>query len=83
VDHEVEHHVDVERAGGELPDAVNLEVGGLADVRAERDERRVEAFEVADHQRRAAALRGLDHPVGLFERARDRLLDEDVDAGRE
>jgi hypothetical protein len=56
VNHQVEHHVNVERPGGELADAVNLEVDGVADVRAERDERRVEAFEVADLQERAAAL---------------------------
>src|SRR5579885_388198 len=80
VDHQVEHHVNVERARGELADAVNLEIDGVADVRAERDERGVEAFEVSDHQRRLAALGGGGHRVGLIYRARDRFFDEDVDA---
>jgi hypothetical protein len=80
VDHQVEHHVDVERAGGELTDAVNLEVDGVGDVRAERGERRVEAFEVADHECGPPAAGGRDHLVGLGERARDRLLHQHVDA---
>jgi hypothetical protein len=80
VNHQIEHDINVERAGGELADAVYLEVDGVADVRPECDERRVEAFEVADLKERAAALGRLNHPVGLFERARDGLLDEDVDA---
>jgi hypothetical protein len=62
---------------------VHLEVERAADVWVQGDERRVEAFEVADLQHGPAALGRVDHPVGLFERARDRLLDEDVDARRE
>src|SRR5205085_3108326 len=73
VDHQVEHDVNIERARGELADAVNLEVDGVSDVRAQGDERRVEAFEVADHQSGFAPPGGGDHPVGLFERARDGL----------
>jgi len=34
--------------------------------RLQGDERGVEAFEVADHERRAAALGRRDHPVRLF-----------------
>ena len=48
-----------------------------------RGHRRVVALGVADRQRRARRLRGGDQLVGLGERPRHRLLDEDGDAALE
>ena len=38
---------------------------------------------LGNHQHAPGGLRGRDHPVGLLHRRRDRLLDEDVEAGAE
>src|SRR5689334_6936091 len=48
VNHQVEHNIDVERARGELPDAMYLEVNRLADVWLQSDHRGIEALEVSD-----------------------------------
>ena len=69
VNHQIKDDINVERARGEFADAMNLKIEGLADVRAQCDERRIEAFEVADLQERAAPPGGLDHPIGFFEGA--------------
>jgi hypothetical protein len=62
---------------------MNLEVERIAHVRAQGDERRVETFEMADLQQRAALLGGGDHPIRFFQRARDGLFDQHMNASRE
>src|SRR6185369_6937861 len=83
VNHQVEYDVDVERARGELADAMNLEVNRFADVWSQRNHRGIEALEMSDLKNCVAACGGFDHAIGFVERARDRFFDEDVNAGFE
>src|SRR5207248_4646188 len=80
VNHQIEDDIYIERASGEFADAVNLEIEGSANVRTQRDERGVEAFEMADLKQRAAFVSRRNHAISFFECARDGLFDEDVDA---
>ena len=47
MDHEVEDHVDVERAGGEDAEAVGLEEHGVVEAGGDGGDGGVEAFEMA------------------------------------
>src|SRR5215213_9092897 len=68
VNHQIQHDIYIERARGKLADAVYLEIERPSYVRAQRCQRRVEAFEMPDLQERARTLCGCDHPVRLFKR---------------
>ena len=46
-------------------------------------DRRIEALDMADHERDAGAARGGDDGAALLDRRGDRLLDHDVDAARD
>ena len=49
----------------------------------DRGDRRIEALDMADHQRDAGAARGGDDVAPLLDRGGDRLLDQDVDVARD
>ena len=46
-------------------------------------DRRIEALDMADHQRHAGAARGGDDVAPLLDRGGDRLFDQDVDVARD
>jgi hypothetical protein len=83
VNHQIEHDIYIKRARGEFTDAVYLEIERSADVRAQGDERGVEAFEMPYLKQRAAFQRGSDYPVRFFESSRDWFFNEDVNASFE
>src|SRR5713226_6640715 len=83
VNHQVEHDVDVQRTRGELAHAMNFKIDGTLDVWPERDQRRIEAFGVADLQYRAAFPARSDHAIRFFQSARDWFLNQHVYAGFE
>jgi len=55
----------------------------LVDEPAHAPDRRHVVEVLRDHQDPAGCAGRIDHPIGLLERARDRLLDEDVPAVRQ
>ena len=79
---EVDRHADVadarrERTGTPARDRVDRrEPATLEEQPAELEHRRVEPFDVADLQRHAAALRGVDERGGVLGRRREWLFDE-------
>lgn len=83
VDHEVEHHVNIETAGAKHAHTMDFEKEGQGYSLFERDDDRVEAFEVSDLEDAAMLSGGGDEAAGCFERRGDGLFDEYVDAGLE
>ena len=83
VDHEIADHVDVGAAVDERCEAVALEEARLGDHGWRRAERRVEALEVPDLQDAAARVGGANERLTLRGGRRERLFDQDVDAGGE
>ena len=80
MDHQVEHDVDVGAARLERREAMRLDETRRAELALERDDGRIEAFEVTDLQH-ATHARGRRHELArLVERLGDRLFDEHVDA---
>ena len=55
-------------------------MSSLADRVLDRLDRRIEALDVADHQRDAGPVRRRDDGAALLDRRRDRLLDHDMHA---
>ena len=80
VDHQVEHHVDVDAALLEAGEALAFDVQRLAERGGERAERRVEALQVPHRQQRAALPRRGEQRVGLGERRGDGLFHQHVHA---
>ena len=80
VNHQVEHHVDVQRAGRELAYAMNLEIDRITHMWPEREQRWTETFGMAHLQNGAALLGGSNHQVGFIQGARDWFFDQDVNA---
>src|SRR5215212_1955854 len=80
VNHQVEHNVDVQRSRGELTYAMNLKIDWLANVRSQRNQGWIEAFEVSDLENCVALFGCANHPIGFFERSRYRFFDQDVNA---
>jgi hypothetical protein len=83
VNHQIKHDVDIQRARGELTDAMDLEIDGLANVRPQRNECRIETLEMAHLKNGIAFAGSTNHLIRFFERPRDRLFDENVNAGLE
>ena len=83
VNHEIEHNVDVETAGGEHAEAVNLEKEGNGQSILEGGDRRIEALEVADLENAAAILGQASESFACGGGLGDGLFDEHVDAGFE
>src|SRR5262245_23364934 len=80
VNHQIHHHVDVERARRKDAHPVGLEKPRAFDALPQRHERRVEPFDVAGLQDQILRFGRADHLVRFAERAGDRLFDQDVDA---
>src|SRR5262245_24073134 len=80
VNHQIHHHVDVERARREDAHPVGLEKPRTFDAAPQRHERRVEPFDVAGLQDQILRFGRADHLVRFVERARNRLFDQRVDA---
>ncbi len=83
VDHQVEHHVDIQAARAEEVHAVDFEEEGQGGALFERHDGGVEALQVAHLQDAAAAGGGIDQAVGGGQVAGDGLLHQHVDAGIE
>ena len=82
---EVDHHADIRHARRERADAGDGDGQNVlaADRLLDRLHRRIEALDVADHQRDAGPARGGDDVAPLLHRGGDRLLDQHVDAARD
>ena len=78
MDHQVEDDVDVEAAGRERAEAMNLDEPGLEGGLAQRVDGRVEPLDVPDLQDRPLLAGQPDQVLRLLQAGRHRLLDEDV-----
>ena len=67
VDHEVEHHVHVERARGEDAQPMHFEKHGLSDERHGGAHRRIEPLQLADLRDALLLLSNADEFVGFFQ----------------
>ena len=83
MDHQVEDDVDVGAARLERGEPVRLDEQGLAQHVGQRQDRGVEALEMADLKHDAARVRERDQRVRLLERRRDRFFEQDMQAGIE
>ena len=81
MNHEVEHHVDVERPRREDAQAVYFEKHWLGEDGNGRANGGVEALEMSDLGNGFMLAGKRDQFVGLFQRGCDGFLDEDIDAG--
>src|SRR5215475_1190241 len=63
MDHEVEHHIYIERSRREFADAVNLKVHRVTNMRPQGHQCGVESFEVAYLQQSVTFLGSLDHSL--------------------
>jgi hypothetical protein len=80
VDHNVEDDIDIQRTIGKRRNAVDLKIERVGDVRPQCPHRGVEPLELAHHQLRPGTLARRDHFVRLFQRDRDRLFDQHMNA---
>ena len=78
MDHQVEHDVDVEAAGRERAEAMDLDEPGLEGRLAQRVDGRIEPLDVPDLQDRPLLAGQPDQVLRLRQTGRHRLLDEDV-----
>ncbi len=62
---------------------MDLKIDGFADVRPQGHHCRIKTFEMSDLKNRIPAFCGFDHAIGFFERSRDWLFNEHVNAGLE
>ncbi len=81
VDHEVEHNINIERARREYAQAVNFEEHWLRKQRNCGANGRIEALEMSDLHDAFVPRRDLDQFVGFRQGSRERLFNQDVDAG--
>ena len=82
VHREVDHHADIRHARRERTDAGDGDRQNVlvADGVLDRFHRRIEALDMADHQRDAGRARGGDDLPPLLDRRGDRLFHHDVNA---
>ena len=82
---EVDHHADIRHARRERSDAGDGDRENIlaADRFLDRLDGRIEALDVADHQRHACAARGGDDLASFVDRRGDRLFHHHVDAARD
>ena len=85
VDGEVDDDADIRHARRERADAGDGDRENVLarDRLLDGGDRRIEALDMADHQRDAGAARGVDDVASLFHRGRDRLFDHHVDLARD
>ena len=76
VNHEIEDDVDVEAAIGERAEPVHFDEARARDEPQRDGDRRIVPLGVADGEHRPAGGGRGDHPIGVGERARHRLLDQ-------
>jgi hypothetical protein len=81
VNHQVEHHVDVQRPGRELADAMDFEVNGVIDEGPQSYEGRTESFGMTHLQYSGAFLSRRDHLISLGQSSGNWLFDQDMDTG--
>ena len=80
MDHQVQHHIHVERAGCEDGEPVRLKEHGPAQLRLHGQHRRIEAFQMSRLQNASADLRNADQIVSLGQRSCQWLFDEQIEA---
>src|SRR5262245_2649468 len=80
VNHQIHDHVDVEGAWSEDAHPMRLEESGALDARGHGRERGIEPFNVSHLKDQLSRFGRGDHPVGLVQRPRNRLFDQNVDA---
>ena len=80
MDHEVEHHVYVERAAVEHTQAVGFKEHGAVDQGGSRGHRRVKALEQANLQDLPAGCRLGHQRVGFRQGDRDGLFQQHVES---
>jgi hypothetical protein len=80
-DHQVQYHVDVQRARGEDAEAMHLEEHGVVEQAADGAHGRIESLQVADLHRAAQVAGQADDLVGLGEAGGDGFFDQKIDAG--
>jgi len=83
VNHQVEDHIYIERAGREDGEPVGLEKHGAAELWLDGEDGGVEALKMAGLEDAAALFSASDQVVGFSESGGERLFDEQVDAGFE
>ena len=84
VDREVDDHADVRHPWREWPDPGDGDRKDvlILDRPLDRLHRRIEALDMADHERHTGAAGGRDDGVALLDRWSDRFLDHDMNAAR-
>ena len=82
MDHEVQHHIDVQRAQGKDAETMHLEEHGPVEQAAHRAYSRIEALQVADLHRATVLAGQADDLVSLVETYRQRLFDQQIDSRR-
>src|ERR1700722_5928726 len=80
VNHQVVDHIDVETAWRKDAEAMNFEEQRAVEDWLDRDDRRIETFDVADLQDAREFFGGGEESVGFGHVARHRFFDEDVEA---
>ncbi len=79
MDHQVEHHIDIERTRPEEAQAVHFEEHRLSDERDGGAHRRVEALEMSDLGNAAMLSGEIDDLVGFFQGCGERLLNQHIE----
>jgi hypothetical protein len=79
--HEVEDHIDIERAGAEEAEAVRLKKHGRIANGFGGQDGGVEPLQMTDLQDAAVFLREGDQLIGLRKRGGDGFFNEEIDAG--
>ena len=80
VNHQVQHHVHIQRARREDGEPVRLEEHGAAQLRLHGQHRGIEALQVAGLQDALAPLCARDQIVGLGKTGGQRLFNQQVEA---
>ena len=83
VDHQVQHHVHVQRARAENAEPMRLEKHGVVQDRFGGRDRGIEALQMPGLQNAAVLGGNLDEAIGLLDAGRDRLLHQNVHVGRQ
>ena len=82
---QIDDDADIGHPRRKRPDAGDADGQNILarDRLLDRGDRRIEALDMADHQRHAGTARRVDDVLPLLHRRGDRLLDQDVDVARD